>query len=614
MKVIARLASVLFLLIAGALAQTSTPDIPQFTYTISLGDAPSHLLHVQMRIPGGSDTRVVRMPVWNALYQVRDFAQYVQAISAADLNGRPIPVERSETSAWRISGAQSGAVLSYQIYADNPGSFGAEVNAHHAFLNLAQILLYEPGQGRRSRTEVHFERLPPDWTVDSVLRRSGAGDGQHVLYADSYDELVDSPVEIGKLREVSFQDGRTQYRIVIDAASADYDAALVESSVRRIVRAETDWMKDQPCARYVFIYHFPRSQGGGGMEHACSAAIDVPAERMRSGQMSAFDAVTAHEFFHQWNVKRIRPQSLEPVDYTKEQDTRALWFSEGVTSTVEDIVLLRSGLITSQEYLRRLSNSIDGLQERPAHKTQSAEESSLQAWFEKYPFYKRPDRSISYYSKGEILGVMLDLAIRNATGRNRSLRDVFLWMNENYAKKGQFFKDSEGVRVAVEAVTGKDFRGFFDRYVVGTEEIPYNEFLNVVGLRILEERVAVANPGFVASRNFDAAATVLTVERGSEAERAGVKAGDTILEVDGKTSVSDALVSLRPGDTLRVRLRSLGRDRELKFKAGTRDVIHYAIVDVEHPTDAQLKIRAEWLSTTPMSSAAAAPSMTEARP
>jgi predicted metalloprotease with PDZ domain len=578
---------------------TAANDI---SYKVSLADVTSHVLHVRMQIPAGPDDRTVRLPVWNALYQVRDFAQYVRAVSATDVKGASVRVRAVDKSSWMIGGCTKGCSMDYDLTAELPGPYGDEVSDHHAFLNLAEILMYAAGDEHTEPVGITFTDLPAGWNVASVLAAEGTSARGGVRWnARNYDALVDAPVEIGMFRETKFQDGGTKYRIVIDADPADYDPAAIESSVRRIVHTEVEWMKDQPCSEYVFIYHLPRAAGGGGMEHACSTAIDVPAERMRDGDMGAFESVTAHEFFHLWNVKRIRPQSLEPIDYTKEQYTRALWFSEGVTSTVEEVMLLRAGLITSDEYLRRLSGGIDTLQQRPAHKRQSAEESSLDAWFEKYPFYRSAERSISYYNKGEILGVMLDLAIREATAGTKSLRDVFLWMNENDAKKGKFFADSDGVRQAVEAVTGKDFGAFFREYVAGTTEIPYDQFLNTVGLRVNEERRAVPDSGFTASRNFNAQPTVIAVQPGSNAERAGVEMGDTVVSVNGKGSLMDAMATMQPGDVLHVRLRARGGERDIKFTLSSREVSHFGVIDVEHPTAEQMSRRAEWLCVNALS-------------
>src|SRR5579862_9964206 len=166
------------------------------------------------------------------------------------------------------------------------------------------------------------------------------------------------------------------------------------------------------------------------MEHAYSTAIDIRADSLKQ-TLYPLNAVSAHEFFHLWNVKRIRPLSLEPVDYTKENFTRALWFSEGVTSTAEEIIQLRAGLIDERQYFSELGAQITELERRPAHLTQSAEESSIDAWLEGNAYYRRPERSISYYNKGELLGVMLDLAVREASHGRASLREVLQWMNVN---------------------------------------------------------------------------------------------------------------------------------------------------------------------------------------
>jgi predicted metalloprotease with PDZ domain len=280
----------------------------------------------------------------------------------------------------------------------------------------------------------------------------------------------------------------------------------------------------------MFLYHFPHGPAGGGMEHAYATAIDLSAEAIKENS-EALPGVTAHEFFHLWNVKRIRPQTLEPVDYTKENYTRALWFSEGVTSTAEGTIQLRAGLLDEKGYIYRLGEEITELERRPAHLTQSAEESSLDAWLEGNAYYRRPERSISYYNKGELLGIMLDLAIRDASQGRASLREMLQWMNENYAKKGRYFKDSDGVREAAEAVSHADLGWFFTKYVAGTEEIPWNDFFRSVGLRVVEGLNTEADPGFTASRNFDGPMSVTAVTPGSEAERAGLQGGDTVLEI-----------------------------------------------------------------------------------
>jgi len=336
------------------------------------------------------------------------------------------------------------------------------------------------------------------------------------------------------------------------------------------------------------------------MEHAFSTAIDVSASAMKPAlSLDALASVTAHEFFHLWNVKRIRPQSLEPVDYTKENYTRALWFSEGVTSTAEGTIRLRAGLLDEKQFLYRLGEQITELERRPAHLTQSAEESSLDAWLEGNGYYHRPDRSVSYYNKGELLGVMLDLAVRDASHGQASLREVLQWMNANYAKKGRFFNDSAGVREAAAAVSHADLTSFFAKYVAGTEEIPWDDFLRTVGLRVEAVPNTVTDAGFTASRNFDGPMSVGAVTPGSEAERAGLRVGDTIVELQGRTAGRESreeLARLNPGDTLTVRVRGRrGDERELKWKVGSRQEISYEVKNLDQVTDEQRARRTAWL-------------------
>ena len=579
----------LALILATALA----PSYAVTDYTISLVHPEQHLVEVQIQLPEGSSQRELQLPVWNALYQVRDFAQYVNWVRAKDRAGRPLTVHALDKSRWQISGAEGAAVVEYEIYVDSFGPFGAQLTPHHAFFNLAQILLY-PVAARSEPMVVRFTQLPQGWHVATPLTPSPNGG----FSAENYDRLVDSPVEMGRFQESDFDQDGGHYRVVVDAEPSDYDVEKIDTMLHKIVAAATSWMADRPFDIYMFLYHFPRGPAGGGMEHSYSTAIDVNADVLsRSPEVLA--SVTAHEFFHLWNVKRIRPQTLEPVDYTKENYTRALWFSEGCTSTAADIIQLRSGLLDESQFERQLSSGIAELERRPAHLTQSAEDSSLDAWLEGNAYYRRPERSISYYNKGELLGIMLDLTVREASHGQASLREVFQWMNQNYAKKGRFFPDSDGVREAAEAVSHADLGWFFAKYVAGTEEIPWNDFFRGVGLHLVEGKNTAADAGFVASRNFDGPMIVESVTAVGEAERAGLRAGDTILEINGKIAgqeSSEEVTGLAAGDTITVRVRNRGgAERELKWKVGGREEITYELKDLENISVEQRARRTAWL-------------------
>ena len=568
---------------------------PSVGYTIALSSPEQHLVEVQIVLPPGGAQRELQLPVWNALYQVRDFAQYVNWVRAKDRAGKALAVYELDKSRWQIQGADGGAIVEYQIYVDSPGPFGAQVNPHHAFLNLAQILMY-PVDARSALQNVRFSHIPQGWHIATPLSSSSSSGDEYSV--TNYDRLVDSPVEIGAFQESDFDEAGGHFRVIIDADPADYDMAKIVAALHKIVAAATSWMNDRPFDTYTFLYHFPHGPAGGGMEHAYSTAIELNADVMKQS-LDSFTSVTAHEFFHLWNVKRIRPQTLEPVDYTKENYTRALWFSEGVTSTAEGAIQLRAGLLDEQLYLSRLGQEIAELERRPAHLTQSVEESSLDAWLEGNGYYRRPERSISYYNKGELLGVMLDLAVRDASHGQASLREVLQWMNANYAQKGRFFNDSEGVREAAEAVSHANLSAFFAKYVAGTEEIPWDDFLRSVGLRAVAIPNTVPDAGFIASRNFDGPMSIAAVTPGSDAEHAGLQIGDTITEFQGKPAGQESrqeLLRMNPGDTLAVKVRSRrGTERELKWKIGSREEISYEVKDLGQVTVAQRARRSAWL-------------------
>ncbi len=588
-----------FLLLALVLAAPAvgwgqtTPATAVVRYTLSVADREHHLLRVKLDPVPASDLKV-QLPVWNALYQVRDFAQYVLWLDAADAEGRPIAIRKLDKTTWSVPNA---ATVQYVIAAELPGPYGAQLDLEHGFFNFALLLMYPIGQ-RSLPIRVTLQDVPTNWRVATPLPPDGSADS---FRAQNYDHLVDSPLEMGEFREASFQEGGATFRIVVHADPADYDFAALVVLVHKIVTAAVGWMNDRPFDQYIFFYHFPRAPAGGGMEHAYSTAIDANAAQIKQG-LNSIAGVTAHEFFHLWNVKRIRPQSLEPVDYTQENYTRALWFSEGVTSTVAEYVLLRAGLRSEKQFLQVLAGEIKALENRPAARVQSAEESSLDTWFDKYPFYGQPERSISYYNKGEVLGFLLDLELREATAGVKSLRELFQWMNLRYARQGKFFPDTAGVQEAAQAISGRDFGPFFRAYVSGLEPLPYERDFATVGLKLEHRKIMVPDAGFRLAPVREQRRVVLSVDAGSAAERAGLRPGDIIREVDERPvvgAVEPEIEKMKPGDLLRLRVSGQRGQRDLRFKLAGREQDAFALVDVPMITPAQRARRAAWLRQEP---------------
>ncbi len=568
-------------------------------YFVSLSDASNHLAHVSIRLPGFSGKATLDMPAWNALYQVRDFTAHVEDVRAQGAASRTDYIRQTSTSEWEVSGPPGCVVVSYDVYLNKPGPFGSALNADYGFFNWAMVLMYAPDL-RSTPASIRLLDVPSTWSLRDTHVLGGVSAGKvtdAAGVAPNYDTLVDSPAMLGSLQTLSFQQDGATYYIVVHGDPASYDSVGLQNALQRITHATVDWMQDRPYDQYTFLYDFPRGPGSGGMEHAYGTAISVNAA---SGKvdLEALAGISAHEFFHLWNVKRIRPQSLEPIDYQHQQDTRALWFSEGVTSTVSELMQVRAGLIDERRYLADLASQITELESRPARTWQSAENSSLNAWLEGDAFYRTPQRSISYYNKGEILGVLLDLRIRQSTQGSKSLRDLFQWMNQHYARQHRYFPDSAGVQEGAESITGQSFADFFRDYVAGVKPIPYDEFFRYVGLHLVPENVVVADPGFISTANLDGQSEVTTVSPGSDAARAGLKVGDRILEVNGRPApyyLNRELARMVPGQSVKLRIARAGKEHTVKVKAGEREEQQYALADVADITPEQRAHRTAWI-------------------
>jgi predicted metalloprotease with PDZ domain len=547
-----------------------------------------------MQVPNVGHELVVAMPAWNATYDIRDFAYRVTHVQAHRTNvessAAALHVERLDKQTWRISAEgrdtrnDLGTVtIQYDDLWNDPGPFSSQLDSHHAFLNLAEVLFYVPTR-RAEESQVAYEDLPSHWRIAEELP---SGKDEHSFVATTYDTLVDAPAEIGTFQEFPLTAGNAHLQIVVDGTN--WDKTQLSNVLQEIVGYETGMMREVPFREYMFIFHFgPFAEvGGGGMEHANGTAIAVS-----SGDVAP--SVAAHEFFHLWNVKRIRPQTLQPVDFTKEMWTRALWFAEGVTSTYGSFTLVRTGLWSHREFYDDLAQQFTQLEARPAHLWQSAEESSLDTWLDKYDYYNEPQSSISYYNKGQILGVLLDLAIRDATNNHKSLDDVLRAMNDDYAHRGRFYDDSAGVEQEVEKVGGRSFKDFFAKYVAGTDEIPYNDFLRMAGLQTQTEERDVAGLGFETSRAADGSVAISAVAAGSGAEQAGLQSGDIILQLDGQPfgrSSMRALFQHAPGDPVRVRIQRDGTERDISFALGSRSMRIYSISEISDAGDRQRRIR-----------------------
>jgi len=577
--------------------QAASPDTARASspiqYQIDLRSPASHLVGIIMTVANAAPGIRLQFPAWNALYQIRDFVRNVQQLRA-QCGGAALDLVPLNLETWRSRNQPCNPLtVSYSAYSNQPSIFSSELIEQHAFLNLADLLFYLPDQRARP-VDVHI-LLPAGWKMATLLP---VGPQADEIAAANYDTLVDSPVEAGDFQSYQYQQGPATYRVIVRARPEDYSSKLLLDSIEQITATETALMQDVPFKQYTFIFHFPRQGGGGGMEHADGTAISFPAARIKTNWVG-LEGTIAHEFFHLWNVKRIRPQGLEPVDYVHGNDTRDLWFSEGLTSTYGELSLVRSHLISTPDFYNEVARQIEELESRPARLFQSAELSGMEAWLEKYPGYFRRERSISYYNKGELLGFLLDLGIRHASGNRTSLDDLMRRLNVNFAKRGRFFTDTD-LAAILASLSGSPgwVSGFFRNDVDGTAELDYKTYLGYAGLYLVEQAGFRADFGFRAERASDGLIHVASVNPSGGAANAGLKAGDVLLKIDGQNLVAlpQSVGGVVPEHNVKFRVRRNGKTFDVKYRLGSIPVTAYQIEEMANASPQQLAIRESWLT------------------
>ncbi len=564
----------------------------QSGYTIDVSDGVAGRLNVTLETECVASPCDFLLPVWNATYQIRDFSQYIPEVTAEDSGGRRLAIRKVAPSQWRIDGFRGPLRVSYSATADRPGPFGSYVDDRLATINLGQVLLLAVEQ-RGARSTLSFSGLREGFKQAVSLPRDQSG-----YTAGSYDRLIDTPVLLGELAERHFEVDGKNVRIAVGGANADKRAAELEDVNKRIVEAAAEMMGGLPFDEYLFTYVFSNEQGGG-MEFRNGTMIYGAADCRKCG----LAALTAHEFFHLWNVKRIRPASMEPVNFKGPQPSPSLWFAEGVTSTMARYILIRAGLMTPGELPQHLEALINEYEERPASRTQSAEESSIDAWLEGHAAYGRADRSVSYYTEGEIIGHLLDLSIRHDTSNRRSLEDVMRLLNRRYAQHGKYFDDTAGLEAAASEVAGTDLRPVFDELVRTASPIRWEEYLGYAGYGLTVTRNEKPDSGLTLANPPGQGLVVASVAERGPAEVAGFRVGDLVLKVNGRRvggSAGDLTRRLdrSSGDAVEVLVQRDGVERMLELRPTERAQTTYSLVSRENPTPLELEIREGWTTRT----------------
>ena len=580
-------------------------------YTLRLDRPSTHLADIEIvaRQVEAADIQFV-MPAWApGRYAIYDFAKNVQEFSAMGADNRSLPWMKVDKQTWQVNASQAeGAVrVHYRIYAnDLTGSF-SQVDSMHANLNGPSVFMYVNGH-KPDPITLEIE-APAQWKVISGFSTSTTGRSFH---ARSYDVLVDTPLEISSECSVDeFQEeGKTIEVAVHTYDDTDDDRSRLLDGLKKIVHVEMAAMPPPDFQHYLFIIHFaPDISLGDGMEHLNSTQIIVQGG-LQDGTQEALETA-AHEFFHLWNVKRLRPAALGPFDYTHEDYSRSLWFAEGLTTYFGYLFLHQSGIWTREQLLTRLADEVSALEKEPGRKLMSAESSSFNAWFyDRSPQMQETNfanTTISYYNKGALLGMLLDLEIRSQTKGQKTLLDVVQSMYRkfyqspatSYYGPGRGFEEKDVVE-ALSAISGSDFTPFFERYVSGTDPLPYQEALGMAGLRLRIETPSDAAPSLgVAVQPESRGARVVSILPGGAAERAGLSRDDLLIDIDDQSLATEDLATRLKaypvGAKVPIGVERHGRRVRITVTLDPPIRTLYSIVPVASATDEQAALREAWL-------------------
>lgn len=573
-------------------------DSPQISYTVTFPEAQAHYADVEMKITGLKQSTIeLKMPVWTpGSYLVREFARNIESLAVKG-DDKPIAAPKIRKNIWQVNTAGlSGIVVKYRVYAFEFSVRTSFIDASHAFLSSPDIFIY-PGDMLHAASTIHIIPYKGWKTVSTSLEKVN-GDS-FTRYAPDYDILFDSPIEVGNQDVFGFDADGVKYEIAM-VGGGTYNKERLIKDMPKIVAEEVAIFGENPNKHYTFIVH-NAFKSGGGLEHLSSTTLGGSRDAYATeGGYQSFLSLAAHEHFHLWNVKRLRPVALGPFDYDNENYTTNLWIAEGFTAYYQDIIVHRTGLYSRENYLNVLAEDINQLENTPGAKVQTLAQSSYDAWIKAYrPNENSVNTGISYYTKGAIVALLMDLEIINDTKGKNSLDDVMRYMyNEYYKEKKRGYTDAE-FKQAVEKFAGKNLDDFYAKYINGLTPVDFNIYLANAGYKLTDELADSNYPALgitqVAGTNRLIVAGVL---RGGSAWVSGINVNDEIVAIDAEAlpATGSPIAGKQVGDKIAVTVVRDGLTLKIPVTLLKDPKVKYKIDELPNATPEQLTVRKKWLT------------------
>ena len=569
-------------------------------YTLLMSKPYTHYFEVEMKV-SGYNKKVIDflIPVWApGSYLIREFPKNISFFEANDKNNKPLLFEKTNKYTWRVYLNKSKTVsVRYKVYSFELSVRTSFLDASHGYINGSSVFMYVKGMKDQPST---LKIIPyKNWKKISTGLTPVKGK-KWEYYSPNYDILADSPIEIGNQNIYQFTAAGVLHNIVM-YGEGNYNMDSLKIQMAQIVETATNIFRDNPNKEYTFIVH-NLSNRGGGLEHLNSTTLQFRRwDYDTENRSKSFLGLVAHEYFHLWNVKRIRPLQLGPFNYETENYTKLLWEMEGITTYYSGQILLRAGFNSPEQYLNNVASSISTLENQPGNKVQSAAMSSFDTWIK---FYRRNENSynteISYYTKGSILGMLLDLKIINSTNGQKSYDDVLRLLYKKYYKKlKRGFTENE-MKKAVEITAGKKLNYFFNNYVNGTKEINYNKYFGYAGLELMDtnKNSKIKNLG-ITSRTQNGKLIIKRVVYGTPGYNAGLNVNDEIIAVNNfrvdKNLLDKFVKEFTSGSDLDFLLSRDGKLLNIKLKLRNNPYKKFVIKEIPNPTNEQVMVYNKWL-------------------